>query len=68
MRKTVIIFLIISSGSILIYKGIDTINAIYFSILISGMLCYLYASLLEIKKAHFSKFGDRRSEQSKCSY
>ncbi|WP_239748541.1 hypothetical protein [Mammaliicoccus sp. A-M2] len=50
MRKTILICFIALCGSTLIYKGINTINAIYFSILISGMLCYLYESLLEIKK------------------
>ncbi|WP_239763047.1 hypothetical protein [Mammaliicoccus sp. I-M35] len=50
MRKTILICLIALCGSTMIYKGINTINAIYFSILISGMLYYLYANLLEIKK------------------
>lgn len=50
MSKTILTSLITLSGSILIYKGVNTINAIYFSILIACSLCYIYATLKLIKK------------------
>lgn len=50
MRKSVLICLMALSGSTLIYKGVTTINAIYFSILIAGITYYLFSILLEIKK------------------
>lgn len=49
MRKNILICLIALCGSTMIYKGINTINAIYFSILIASLLCCLYVVLFETK-------------------
>ncbi|MEB6201570.1 hypothetical protein MXL97_07040 [Mammaliicoccus fleurettii] len=42
--------LIISSGLLLIAKGVDFFSAVYFAILFSSMLFYLYITVKELKK------------------
>lgn len=50
MREFVLMLFIISSGLLLIAKGVDFISAVYFSILFSSMLFYLYITVQELKK------------------
>lgn len=45
-----LMYFILLSGIILIYKGVDFVTACYFAVLITGMLAYLYVNMLEIKK------------------
>lgn len=50
MREIGLMYLIIISGILLILKGVDTATAVYFAILFSSMLGYLYVTIQEIKK------------------
>lgn len=50
MREFYLMLLIISSGLLLIAKGVDFFTAVYFAILFSSMLFYLYITLKELKK------------------
>lgn len=52
MREIGMIFLIVMSGLLLINNGVDFITGIYFAVLISSMLGYLFVLLSEIKKAN----------------
>lgn len=52
MREFYLMLLIISSGILLIVKGVNTLDAIYFAILLSSMLFYLYVNIQELKKAN----------------
>lgn len=50
MREFFLMLLIISSGLLLIARGVDFLTAIYFAILLSSMLIYLYLTIQELKK------------------
>lgn len=50
MREIGLMYFILLSGMILIYKGVDFVTACYFAVLITGMLAYLYVNILELKK------------------
>ena len=50
MRELGLIYFILLSGGILLYKGVDFVTACYFALLITGMLAYLYVNILELKK------------------
>ena len=50
MRELGLIYFILLSGGILLYKGVDFVTACYFAILITGMIAYLYVNILELKK------------------
>ena len=50
MRELGLIYFILLSGGILLYKGVDFATACYFAVLITGMLAYLYVNILELKK------------------
>ncbi|PTE33834.1 hypothetical protein BUY94_05855 [Mammaliicoccus fleurettii] len=50
MRELGLIYFILLSGGILLYKGVDFVTASYFAVLIAGMLAYLYVNILEFKK------------------
>lgn len=50
MREIGLIYFILLSGAILIYKGVDFVTASYFAVLITGMMAYLYVNILELKK------------------
>ncbi|MFI3130630.1 hypothetical protein [Mammaliicoccus sciuri] len=50
MREFVLMMFIISSGLLLIVKGVNTLDAIYFAILFGSMLFYLYVTVQELKK------------------
>lgn len=50
MRELGLIYFILLSGGILLYKGVDFVTACYFAVLITGMLAYLYVNILELKK------------------
>lgn len=50
MREFVLMMFIISSGLLLIIKGVNTLDAIYFAILFGSMLFYLYVTVQELKK------------------
>ncbi|MCJ0919874.1 hypothetical protein [Mammaliicoccus sciuri] len=50
MREFFLMLLIIISGLLLIAKGVDFFTAIYFTILVSSMLIYLYVTVQELKK------------------
>lgn len=50
MREFYLMLFIISSGILLIVKGVNTLDAIYFAILLSSMLFYLYITVQELKK------------------
>ncbi len=51
MRESFLMLFIISSGLLLIAKGVDTISACYFAVLFSSMTYYLYLNIRELKKA-----------------
>ncbi|MDT0704047.1 hypothetical protein RM652_13030 [Mammaliicoccus sciuri] len=57
MREFVLMMFIISSGLLLIAKGVNTVDAIYFAILFSSMLFYLYITVQEIKKPNPTAIG-----------
>ncbi|MES5812687.1 hypothetical protein ACNF46_002250 [Mammaliicoccus sciuri] len=50
MREFFLMLFIISSGLLLIAKGVDFFSAVYFAILLSSMLIYLYVTVQELKK------------------
>lgn len=50
MREIGLMYFILLSGMILIYKGVDFVTACYFAVLITGMMAYLYVNVLELKK------------------
>ena len=50
MRELGLIYFILLSGGILLYKGVDFVTACYFAILITGMIAYLYVNILELKR------------------
>ncbi|WP_204185571.1 hypothetical protein [Mammaliicoccus sciuri] len=50
MREFFLMLFIISSGLLLIVKGVDFFSAVYFAILLSSMLIYLYVTVQELKK------------------
>ena len=50
MRELGLIYFILLSGGILLYKGVDFVTACYFALLITGMIAYLYVNILELKK------------------
>lgn len=50
MIEFVLMMFIISSGLLLIVKGVNTLDAIYFAILFGSMLFYLYVTVQELKK------------------
>jgi len=50
MREFYLMLFIIFSGIILISKGVDFISSVYFAILLSSMLFYLYITVQELKK------------------
>lgn len=50
MRELGLIYFILLSGGILLYKGVDFVTACYFAVLITGMIAYLYVNILELKK------------------
>jgi hypothetical protein len=50
MRELGLIYFILLSGGILLYKGVDFVTACYLAVLITGMLAYLYVNILELKK------------------
>ncbi|EZX20754.1 hypothetical protein V070_01818 [Staphylococcus aureus C0673] len=50
MREIGLIYFILLSGGILLYKGVDFVTACYFAVLITGMLAYLYVNILELKR------------------
>lgn len=52
MREIGMIFLIVMSGLLLINNGVDFITGVYFAVLISSMLGYLFVLLSEIKRAN----------------
>lgn len=49
MRGFFLMLFIIISGMLLIVKGVNTLDAIYFAILFSSMLFYLYITVKELK-------------------
>lgn len=51
MRELGLMYFILLSGGILLYKGVDFVTACYFAVLITGMIAYLYVNILELKKA-----------------
>lgn len=61
MREIGMIFLIVMSGLLLINNGVDFITGIYFAVLISSMLGYLFVLLSETKKANTLN-GDQPTE------
>lgn len=50
MREFILMLFIFLSGLLLIAKGVDFISAVYFTILFSSMLFYLYVTVQELKK------------------
>ena len=50
MREIGLIYFILLSGGILLYKGVDFVTACYFALLITGMIAYLYVNILELKR------------------
>ncbi|MCQ9302447.1 MULTISPECIES: hypothetical protein [Mammaliicoccus] len=50
MREFFLMLFIIISGMLLIVKGVNTLDAIYFAILFGSMLFYLYITVQELKK------------------
>ena len=50
MREIALIYLTLCNGIILLFIGVSTINACYFSALITVMMAYLYVRIPEIKK------------------
>ena len=50
MRELGLIYFILLSGGILLYKGVDFVTACYFAVLITGMIAYLYVNILELKR------------------
>lgn len=50
MRELGLIYFILLSGGILLYKGVDFVTASYFAVLIAGMLAYLYVNIMELKR------------------
>ncbi|MFC6400907.1 hypothetical protein ACFP67_03480 [Mammaliicoccus sciuri] len=50
MKEIALIYLTLCNGIILLFIGVSTINACYFSALITVMLAYLYVRIPEIKK------------------
>ena len=50
MRELGLIYFILLSGGILLYKGVDFVTACYFAVLITGMIAYLYVNILELRK------------------
>ena len=50
MRELGLMYFILLSGGILLYKGVDFVTACYFAVLITGMIAYLYVNILELKK------------------
>lgn len=50
MRELGLIYFILLSGGILLYKGVNFVTACYFALLITGMLAYLYVNILELKR------------------
>lgn len=49
MREFFLMLFIIISGMLLIVKGVNTLDAIYFTILLGSMLFYLYITVQELK-------------------
>lgn len=49
MREFFLMLFIIISGMLLIVKGVNTLDAIYFAILFGSMLFYLYITVKELK-------------------
>ena len=50
MRELGLMYFILLSGGMLLYKGVDFVTACYFAVLITGMIAYLYVNILELKK------------------
>jgi len=50
MRELGLMYFILLSGGILLYKGVDFVTACYFAVLITGMIAYLYVNILELKR------------------
>ncbi|MEB8067691.1 hypothetical protein [Mammaliicoccus fleurettii] len=50
MKEIFLMMFINFSGVLLMRKGVDPITAIYFAVLLAGMLGYIYVLILETKK------------------
>ncbi|MCJ0956423.1 hypothetical protein [Mammaliicoccus sciuri] len=63
MREFVLMMFIISSGLLLIFKGVNTLDAIYFAILFGSMLFYLYVTVQELKKPNVDGNQQKATEK-----